>query len=422
MNYVNECGQVPIKGEYDVIVAGGGVAGVAAALAARRAGRTVLLIEKSLMLGGLATNGLINLFVPMCNGRGKQIIYGMAEELLRLSIRYGYDTIPQEWQNGEPGQAATTRYVTRFSANIFALTLMELVMDEGVNLLLDSVVSKPVMKGGHCEGLIIENKSGREFYGAGMVIDVTGDGDVLQRAGVPVIQGQNFFTYVAFGIDLDSCRKAVETGRIEKAIISRRGGGATLYGQKQPAGIRLYGGTTVEDVTEYVVNNQRLLMDQLRGEERTKRDIVTLPGMPQFRSTRHIDGDFTLRVGDAYRHFDDSVCAICDFDQKDFLYEVPLRCLCRNGFDNIITAGRSAAAEGYAWDVLRVIPPAIVTGQAAGQAAAQALATNRAIGDVDIAALQASLSGAGVMIHFDDAWIPADPLASGEKGPDIGHI
>ena len=77
------------RAHYDVLVAGGGLAGVAAAVAAARAGKRVLLLEKSQKLGGLATLGLINLFVPMCNGRGKQIIFGMAEEFLRLSIRNG---------------------------------------------------------------------------------------------------------------------------------------------------------------------------------------------------------------------------------------------------------------------------------------------------------------------------------------------
>ena len=75
--------------DYDIIVAGGGVAGVAAAVSAKRMGKNVLLIEKTIGLGGLATTGLIDLFVPMCNGRGIQIIKGMAEELLRLTIKYG---------------------------------------------------------------------------------------------------------------------------------------------------------------------------------------------------------------------------------------------------------------------------------------------------------------------------------------------
>ncbi|MBO5220558.1 MAG: FAD-dependent oxidoreductase, partial [Clostridia bacterium] len=72
------------KAHYDVIVAGGGVAGAAAAVQLAREGKKTMLIEKSQKLGGLATLGLINLFVPMCNGRGKQIIFGMAEEMCRL--------------------------------------------------------------------------------------------------------------------------------------------------------------------------------------------------------------------------------------------------------------------------------------------------------------------------------------------------
>ena len=91
-----------VKRQYDVIVCGGGVAGVAAAVTAANDGHSVLIIEKSNILGGLATLGLINLFVPMCNGRGKQIIFGLCEKWARLSAKYGFDTIPEEWKNGEP--------------------------------------------------------------------------------------------------------------------------------------------------------------------------------------------------------------------------------------------------------------------------------------------------------------------------------
>ena len=90
------------KGEYDVIVCGDGVAGVSAALSAKERGKSTLLIEKSILLGGLATLGLINLFVPMCNGRGKQIIFGRCERWVRESARDGYDTIPTAWKAGAP--------------------------------------------------------------------------------------------------------------------------------------------------------------------------------------------------------------------------------------------------------------------------------------------------------------------------------
>ena len=146
-----------------------------------------------------------------------------------------------------------------------------------------------------------------------------------------------------------------------------------------------------------------------------------MPGMPSFRTTCRIDGDYTLKTTDAYRHFDDSVGAICDFTYKDLLYEVPLRTLVRSEYPNMITAGRSASGEGYAWDVLRVIPPAILTGQAAGEAAVLAIESGCAIGDVAIDELQSRLSAAGVMIHFDDAWIPAEEKAKWEE-ENIGHI
>ena len=175
MDSITVTNNVPLRGEYDVIVAGGGVAGIAAAVAAARAGKKVLLLEKAVSLGGLATIGLINLFVPMCNGRGVQIIKGMAEEFLRLSIKDGYDTIPDEWKNGEPGEGAKTRYLTKYSPSIFSLELTELLGKEGVDLLYDTVVSEPVMDGGHCRGLIVENKSGREYYEGKIIVDTTGD-------------------------------------------------------------------------------------------------------------------------------------------------------------------------------------------------------------------------------------------------------
>lgn len=409
------------KGSYDILVAGGGVAGVAAALAAARAGKSVLLIEKSINLGGLATIGLINLFVPMCNGRGTQIIRGMADEFLREAMAYGWDTLPDEWKNGDPGEGAKTRLASRYSAPIFSLVLLQMLEKAGVSLLLDTVISRPVMEGGICRGLIVENKSGREYYTGRMVIDTTGDADVLYRAGVPTVQGQNYFTSCVHGATLASCQSAAEHGDIRYLEVGFSGGKASLYGTNHPAGMRTYTGTTAQDVTEFVIKNQNALFYEIREQDRKSRDLTHLPAMPQYRTTRRIDGDYTLTVEDRYRHFDDSVSAICDFDNRDYLYEVPLRTLTRRGFDNLITAGRCAAGESYAWDILRVIPPAIVTGQAAGEAAALALDTQTPIWNVEISALQQRLRDAGVMIHFDDALIPEKHT---ERRPedDIGHI
>lgn len=406
MSTICEKREIEIKAAYDVIVAGGGLAGIAAAVSARREGKSVLLLEKSCELGGLATLGHINLYVAMCNGRGRRIVKGLCDEFIRLSVAYGYDVTPEEWLNGEPKDPTLVRYTVRYSACMCALALTELIKNEGVDLLFDTIASEPVMEGGHCKGLIVENKSGRSFYEAGVVIDTTGDADILYRAGVPTVQGINYHTYAAYCMDTEHCRKAAESGRIEQAIFTANGGKANLFGKNHPADVPFYTGTTGEDVSRYLIDNQIELLNNLREDDRRTRQVISLPGMCQFRTTRHIDGDYTLQQNDCYRHFEDSITAVNDFEHRDFLWEVPYRTLVKTGFDNLITAGRTAAGEDYAWDVLRVIPPAIVTGQAAGLAAVQALNTGKPIYAIDVPTLQKKLEEQDVMIHFDDAWIP----------------
>ncbi len=407
--FLTECLETPKMGTFDVIVAGGGVAGAAAALAARRDGRSVLLIEKSINIGGLATIGLINYFVPMCNGRGRKIIRGMCEEFIEIASRYGYDTLHPAWKDGDPGpDVKAPRFSDRYSPSFFAMALARQLVDEGVEVLLDTIIVAVPSEEGSIMGVVVENKSGRRFYAGSIVIDATGDADVSYLAGAPTVQGKNYYTYITHATDLDHCADAVKTGRIDRACYWLSGGNASLFGDRQPDNVPLYGGTTAEDVTEYVLSNQALLLDKMADGDRFSRNIVTLPSMPQFRTTRHLDGDYTLLEEDVYRHFDDSIAAICDFEHKDALYEVSYRCLVRTGWHNLLAVGRAASGDGYGWDVLRVIPPAILTGQAAGNAASMALSSDCPVTDVDIAQLQKRLADQNVLIHFEDEWIPAD--------------
>ncbi len=398
---------------YDVAVAGGGVAGCAAAVEAARAGKSVLLIEKSTQLGGLATIGLINLFVPMCNGRGTRIIRGMAEEFLQLAIRYGWDNIPADWRGGEPGQGNTTqRMVSRYSPAIFSLALCEMLDDLGVKILFDTVLTDVESADGTIQKLILLNKSGYSSATAKIYIDATGDCDLCAAAGVPTVTGGNYDIYTCLSCSIDTCQKVVETGDIGHLTHNARGGARIdLFGHGQPADQPLWNGTDGEDVTRYLVQNQRLLLNNIKHEDRKSRDLTMLPVMPQFRTTRHIAGNATLRESDLYQHCDDSICAINDFEFRDRLFEVPYGTMVRDGFDNVMAVGRCASGEGYGWDVLRVIPPAILTGQAAGAAAAQAIERGVSVTAVDVKALQKKLASEDVMIHFDDALIPKEHTA-----------
>ena len=415
-----------VKKNYDVIVAGGGVAGVAAAVSAAKNGFSTLLLEKSNILGGLATLGLINLFVPMCNGRGKQIIFGLCEKWARQSALYGFDAIPEDWKNGEPKEYTEVRYIQRYSPYIFALQLTEELTASGADILYDCIACDPVMEGNECRGVITESKSGTELYGCKMLIDVTGDCDVLRRGGVPCASRGNFFTYIGKMISLASCEEAIKHGDIRYAYGSVKGGGINLFGDNQPKDVPMWTGLTVEEVTDYLVKNQLLMLESIKADDRRSRDIAMLPLMPQFRTTAHLVGDYSLKVSDAYRHFDDSVCAINDFEHRDHLFEVPLRTLTRRDYPNMLTAGRSASGDGYGWDLLRVIPPAILTGQAAAEAACLAIEEKTAAASVDIRKLQNKLEMENVMVHFPDEYVPEDKtvVIHGKNVSDIdgGHF
>ena len=369
---------------------------------------------------------MINLFVPMCNGRGKQIIFGLAEKWLRKSATLGWDTIPKEWKNGEPTEPTDVRYVQRYSPAIFAYQLTEEIKNSGADILFDCMAVDPIMEGNICKGVVTESKGGTEFYGCRMLIDTTGDCDVLRRGNIPTVAGENFFTFSTKMITLDSCREALDNGDISRVYKNLMGGGINLYGDNQPADVPRWSGLSVDEVSDYIVRNHLLILEKLKATDRKTRDIATAPGMPQFRTTAHIKGDYSFKVSDAYRHFDDSICAINDFDHRDHLYEVPLRCLTRADYPNVITAGRSADGTGYGWDRIRVIPPAILTGQAAGEAASLAIKSQSAVAQVDIKTLQAKLEAENVMIHFPDEYLPEDKtvVIHGKNAAEIegGHL
>ena len=400
--------QLTLKKHYDIIVCGGGVAGCAAAIQASRGNKSVLLLEKSNILGGLATLGLINLFVPMCNGRGKQIIFGMAEEWLRLSAKMGYDTIPEEWKNGEPKTPTQVRYIQRYSPYIFAMQLTEEVKNAGVDVLFDIIATEPIMEDNLCKGVITQSKGGMEYYSCDMLIDVTGDCDLLRAGGIPTVAGKNYYTFIGKLISLKTCKDAIDSNDIFRAFTGYCGGSINLFGDNQPDNVPLWSGLSTEDVTDYIIRNHHDMLERLKSTPKDEREIAMLPLMPQFRTTCHLKGDYTFTVNDAYKHFDDSICAINDFEHRDHLFEVPLRTICRKDYPNILTAGRSASGEGYGWDILRVIPPAIITGQAAAEVACMAIDNKVKVSDVNIKNLQSKLENSNIMVHFPDSYVPED--------------
>ena len=123
--YINESLKTEVKKEYDVIVCGGGFAGISASLASARMGKKTLLLEKMYMLGGLGTAGIVTIYLPICDGYGRQVSFGIAEELLRFSISEGCEArYPENWLDGVGARGENDkRFEVQYNPHIFAMNI-----------------------------------------------------------------------------------------------------------------------------------------------------------------------------------------------------------------------------------------------------------------------------------------------------------
>lgn len=359
------------KENYDVIVVGGGIAGVSSAVAAARSGASTLLIEKNVNLGGLATIGLISWYEPLCDGEGKQMVTGIAEELIKLSAKYSFDNLPEMWGGSGFNTPKNQRYSTNFSPTVFSMVLDEFVLENGVKLRFDTLGTYPVMEDNNCVGVICESVSGKEFFGAKAVIDATGTAVVCDRAGMSTEVGENYMSYVAHWFDLDGM-EAFENDKDLCKFRKWMSVGSDLFGNGHPEGMRKLKGVEAEDVTDYVVYGKKNMLERLKKRDKNSYDIMTLPGMAQFRTIRRIVGEADFNAIDG-ETFADSIGNTGDFRPFGIgkHYQIPFRALYNSNFSNILAAGRIISSpQGDGWEVARVIPTCALTGEAAGKAAA----------------------------------------------------
>lgn len=399
MECIQESLATPLWGEYDVIVCGGGVAGLTAAVSAARMGNSVLLLEKGIILGGLATAGLIAWYEPLCDGHGQRVMNGMAYELLRLATQYGFHTLDGAWSTDMPTVTTEKRLSTHFSHSLFAMALDQWLLNSGANLLLDTLVVAPKIKDGKIQGIFVENKDGRGFYRCKVLVDATGDADIALRCGIPVEEGKNYLTYIGYYTDVDQVNQAAQQQDIR---LARRwyNSGADLWGRGHPEDVPFYVGVNAQAETSFVLRGRARLFEQIKDRPGFQRDVSVLPSLPQYRKTRRILGQMTLEEKDAGKHFTTSVSVVPDFSQRGVLYEVPYETLYNSQISNLFVAGRAISSTGWAWDVTRVIPAVAATGQACGTAASLCVAKNRSNHDLSVPGLQQALQHQGVWLHF----------------------
>lgn len=428
---------VPVLADVDVLVCGGGPAGVGAALAAARAGVRTLLIEKGMCLGGMGTAGMVNRLGPY-HDQEKIILKGLPWEILRTLIDRGLAqepiiTTPENWMD----------YWLVFDPEGMKLVLDEYLSHAGAEVLFDCLVTAPIMDGSTLCGVIIESKSGRQAIRAKMIIDATGDGDVAARAGVPFSKGREqdglmqpmtiFFKclnmdwpktwdYVCHHEDELVARAKKETGNdfILPGTDSYLHPEETYFNCLHEFGVD---GTDVRDISRAAISlrqkmwrNTEVLRRHVPGCERVS--VSASASTMGVRETRRFQCGYELTIDDVLsaKRFDDEVYQYACFvdihepapgDTSEFSnenlkpgqsYGVPFRCLLPNDVENLLLAGRCLGASHEALASVRMMPSCMAMGQAAGTAASICLQTGQPLRTLDIGVLRAQLAADGVLL------------------------
>ena len=383
--------------EYDIAVCGGGFGGISAALAAAREGKRVVLFEKEYMLGGLGTAGLVTIYLPLCDGFGHQVSFGIAEELFRLSVTYGAeDRYPENWlDNVGTRTEKDKRYEVQYNAQLFAILAEKLLIENGVDILYGSYVVDVAVDDDRIKTLYVQNKSGKIAYEIHSVVDATGDCDIAEFAKVPTEtfkQGNVLAAWYYLAdqnghqlqmVGASDVPDAERTGNEEKPLTSRR-----------------FSGLDGKELSEQVCLSHKTTLEHwLKKREINPSTVIsTIATIPQIRMTRKIVGEYELAHTEEHTYFEDSIGMVSNWKERGPVYEVPFRTLYNSGIKNLICAGRCTSVNETLWDVMRVIPCCAVTGQAAGCAAAM----TDDFSAIDIKELQNKLVNEGVVLHEKD--------------------
>ncbi len=422
--------------ETDVLIVGGGPAGLGAALGAATEGVNVILAERYGFLGGNATAGLVMPFMsyhtrssgegatgssdlfPIDHGPGKPVIGGALSLLIKRLVQSG-GAIPPSLQTG---------FVVPFDPEVFKCVALDLLDEAGVEFLFHSFASGVIGRG-HVEGVIFETKSGPIVIQPKVVVDCTGDGDVAAHAGAPFETGdrmqsvqpmtlmfliagfdrKGFAAYVKEHPDQwdgvhglwDLIRKASEAGKLELTREDILFFGTTHEQVLSVNSTRIVKvlGTDVWDLTyaewkgrQQVRQIANFLIKYVPGFEKS---YVSQSGTTMgVRETRRIVGQYQLTADDVLsgRQFEDGI-ARCPYPvdihhpagpgtvlkplPAGQAYEIPLRCLLPLKVENLIVAGRCISGTHEALSSYRIMPVSMATGQAAGLCAALSVRKNR---------------------------------------------
>ncbi|NQU43343.1 FAD-dependent oxidoreductase [bacterium] len=391
-NIIEAQRSIPVLKTCEVLVVGGGIAGVAAALAAARRGSRVCLIEKTAAPGGLATLGNVAVYLPLCDGKGRQVIGGLGEELLRLSVRDQWEKVPACWEpEGKPQERQNKRLCVTFNPCSFLLEMEKALINAGVDILYDTLFCGVARERESIRAIFVESKSGRHAIACGAVVDATGDGDVCFHAGEPFAS-----------LDTNVAASWYYAWNESRLVLHKLSETFTDDGTLMPDQKHAYDATRPGDVTRHLIDSRELIrhdLEKARAEALGgKAFAISLPTVANFRMTRRLDGEVVLSEADQGKWFDDTIGLSGDWRKPGPVYAIPFRALAAVHTENLVAAGRCISTKGRAWDVLRAIPACVVTGQAAGMAAHLAVQEKQDVRKLPIETLQENLREQGVIL------------------------
>jgi hypothetical protein len=441
--------RVPVYGEYEVAILGGGPAGIAAAVAAARAGRRTLLVERYGFLGGMGTAAGVTNFCGLhanVHGEMRRVVQGVSTELLARIDRLGGLNAPHLVLGKIMAQAYDTA--------AYKIAADDLLAAHNVDILFHALGAGVVMGGGtRVQALMVETKSGRQAVLADIFIDCSGDGDLAAWAGVPFELGDSaghmLYPSMMFrlnGVDPDKAGDAWRTipqameAAVAKGTHKFPRKGAIVRPQRHPLEWRVnftqlarqdgsaINGIEPDDLTRGEIDGRRQAVEAfhflrtLPGFENSY--IVDLPPQLGIRETRRVKGGHQLSGDDVLScaSFEDSIGVngwpIEAHVAGDVIFkfppipesrgfnELPYRMLVPDRIDNLLVAGRCASMTHDGQSAARVSGACFAMGEAAGLAAHLALSGNTLPREIAVERLQQALREQGAFIGRDQA-LPA---------------
>lgn len=413
---------------YDLIVAGGGLTGVAAAVSAAREGYSVLLAEKDGCLGGAMSNSFIYPFMRFhCSppeGERFPLSAGIFTEMMERHQAIG-GVSERGWQ-----------------PEIFKIMLDDMVMEAGVDVLFHALLIDVITDGRRIKAVRLAMKDGLSDVSASFFIDATGDGDLMAFAGCDYQLGRESdglcqpmtTCFRVSGVDVD--RHIADIAFLQQRYKEYREEGKIKNPRENILGFCGVGKGVIHfNTTRVVKHNPVDPLELSRAEMEARRQVlemynflcdnseayrdaalVAIAQQIGVRESRKLKGVHVLTAEELINRteFEDTI-ALGNYDidihnpegtgtyihwfPAEEFYRIPYRCLLPKEFDNLLVAGRCLSATHEAHSAVRIMPICATLGQAAGTAAAQAMGTGRTAHTIDIAVLQEKLKENGAAIR-----------------------